>query len=108
MPQTGKYYFADEKLMEDHGWSFQEGVALRYEGTDEKSVSCVDGTTRKYLDHVFTAPYTYDHDDAFGRTGWIQVGFQTHELHQVLEVEWEDHDEVLYLDHNDVQTMWYG
>eukprot|EP00966_Prymnesium_polylepis_P166459 3848228-Prymnesium_polylepis.1 len=47
----GKYYFADEKILENHGWSFDEGVALRYEVIEEKNVTRSDGTTRKYLRH---------------------------------------------------------
>jgi hypothetical protein len=106
LPEVGKYYFAGEKILENHGWSFDEGVALRYEGTKEKNVIRFDGTTQKHLDHIFTAPYTYDHDDAFGRTGWIKLGFETYELHQVIDVEWEACPNVIYLDENDRQAEW--
>jgi len=105
LPEVGKYYFADEKILENHGWSFDEGVALRYEGVEENNVTRSDGTTRKYLDHIFTAPFTYDTEDH--RTGWIKIGFETHDLHQTSEVVWDEIDmSILYLDHNNQQAEW--
>ena len=106
LPEVGKYYFADENILEIHGWSFEEGVALRYEGTEEKNVTRPDGSTLKYLAHIFTAPYTYDADDHWHRTGWIKIGFETHELHQTSEVIWDEMAiSVLYLDHNNQQAV---
>ena len=106
LPKIGKYYFAGDKLLETHGWTFQEGIALRYDETVERNVTNVDGITCKYIDHVFTAPYEYDSEDH--RTGLIKIGFETHELHQTWEVDWDDFapNDVLYLDSNDKQA--YG
>ena len=108
LPKIGKYYFADDNLLETHGWTFQEGIALRYEGTVERNVTNVYGNTCKYIEHIFTAPYEYDNEDDFDRTGWIKIGFETHELHQTREVDWDDFapNDVLYLDSNDKQA--YG
>lgn len=113
LPEIGKYYIAEESLIESHGFTFDEGIAFRYDGTQMvDSTTCLKGNqlaTKKldkpYLAHIFTAPYTHDIDDSFGRVGWIKFKFETHELHQVseLEDEWSAFHHVLYLDENNTQ-----
>ena len=99
LPEVGKYYFAEEKLMEDHGWTFGDDDALRYEGTKEKNVTRCDGTTLTYVAHVFTAPYSCNNV-------WVTFDFETYQLHQIWEVEWQNVTNVNYLDKHNHQAVW--
>ena len=91
-PVKGKYYFAPKELLEMHGWRFlAEEPALRCEGPRWRQFRrLLDGTKVDVYEHVFLAPYEYDDDDYFGRTGWIEFGFQNTDLHQICEVEWDE------------------
>jgi len=114
LPVEGEYYFADEKLLESHGWEFHEECALRYDGVveEEKEINEWIGqylVTKKksYLFHVFTAPYMYDEDDFFQRTGWTKFKLETYELHNTFKVrEDELENETKYLDENDEVQVW--
>jgi hypothetical protein len=106
-PEAGKYYTAAFELLQIHGWEFfGPTVALRCDGTRWRTMTRENGTTSAYFEHVFTAPHKYDNDDTFGRTGWIKMGFETHELHQTSPVVWEDFHWIKYLDHNDNLAEW--
>ena len=97
-PEVGKYYTATDQLLEIHGWEFfGPAVALRCDGTRWRTLTRDNGTTSAYFEHVFTAPFKYDDND----TCWVKLGFETHELHQMSFVVWEEFDYITYLDHND-------
>ena len=111
LPKIGSYYFADELLIEIHGCSFGDNsdcTPLRYEGTRWRSITRVDGSEAAFFEHVFTAPYTYDDDDAFDRSGWIKLGFETFNLHRISPVEWDADWNIplRYLSSDDTIEIW--
>ena len=108
-PEVGKYYIAEDSLLDAHGFTFDATAALRYDGIQMiETITTLKGDElvtkeldRPYLTHIFTAPFTHYTDDPFGRVGWIKFEFETHELHQVSEVEeLSAFHHVFYLDEN--------
>ena len=109
LPTVGKYYHADYSLFLNHGYD-EESSALRYDGKEMKDTHTFvrDGDIvtepidRPYPVYVFTSPLRYGNDDELGRTGWIQFKIQTHELHQIHEIDWSDapFENMRYVDEN--------
>ena len=93
LPIIDHYYIPSNiNLIEDHGWDFGDSrFAMRYDGIKEWSLTCPHGITRNGVDYIFTLPYTYEecNNTALG-TGFIKIGFETHELHQLVLVDQED------------------
>ena len=107
LPTIGKYYEIDQKTVNEYGWNLGEETVYRYDGAKDKTVTLPDGTTTTIILHVFTAPHRYEADaywGGLGKTGWVQLELKTHDLHQTLDVEWDDGD--TYLDQNDEPVEW--
>lgn len=96
LPVQGRYYTAPEWLMEIHGWTFGYETLLRYDASEWDSYTRVDKKTIHIYVHIFKAPYLDD-----GK--WITFRFETYELHNLLEVEWDAgyNELVRYLDKDD-------
>ena len=94
LPIENEYYTADKTLIEEYGWDFGDSdFAMRYNGIKESNYARQDGTVLHCVDHIFTLPYKYEecNSTTLG-TGYIKIGFDTHELHQLLLIEepWND------------------
>ena len=102
LPVVGNYYIAPNELLKWHGLDldgYAEQIALRFDGTQSRTVSRVDGTKKHYLEYAFTAPFTYHDDD--GRESWIVFHFQTYELHGLEKVLFNHFYWIRYVDAND-------
>lgn len=95
-PEIEKYYTVTDELLDVH-----DVIALRCDGKEWTTVTCHDGTSYPVLEYIFTAPFKYEPDDMFGRTGWVQIRIETHELHQTSEVVWEEHHAIMFLRKDD-------
>jgi hypothetical protein len=106
LPIIDEYYTADKNLIEDHGWDFGDSdFAMRYDGMKAWSVTRQNDTING-VDHMFTLPYTYHecHSTNMG-TGFIKIGFGTHELVQLVLIEKPEVD-LCEFDHVDDAIDW--
>lgn len=107
LPTQGAHYATHNNLIEDHGWDFGEhNVAMRYEGIKEcRTYNEGIKEYRTYIDHIFTLPYKYEEwgDQFSHKTGFIKIGLQTYDLHQIVALEPEDMTLYDYVDEDNVQ-----
>lgn len=112
LPTVGAYYWAEDHVVEGELALFENLVMLlRYDGDFWQTITREDGSSFRFCEHTFTAPYRYADDDGFGREGWVKVVLRTVDLHWVYPVKWDgDHGDrtvpLCYLSSDDTVELW--
>jgi hypothetical protein len=108
LPECGKYYYIDSRIIEDHGYRPEKFVncVFRYDGRHEQREISKYEEFLHHVDYKFTSPYKHcRHEMRRGLHGYIYLRLCTYELRHIWPIDFTLEGPFAYLSPNDEEMI---